>query len=130
MFPEKTKPQFTTSLKMCGGDEKSFLCSCISMCNQMVTNYVSKLFEVFIRDRIDREPHSLKYVYTLNLAYKVQNFSDYSAQYLLESFLMFSCVFKFAKASFCALTSSCSRHFKTSSPSWYWDVRKVAMAIL
>ena len=50
----------------------------------MVTNYVSKLFDVFIRDRIDREPHSLKYVYTLNLAYKVQNFSDYSAQYLLE----------------------------------------------
>ena len=33
-------------------------------------------FDMFIPDRIDRELHSLKCL-TLNLSYKVQNFSDF-----------------------------------------------------
>ena len=37
---------------------------------------------------------------------KFRIFQTFSPKYLLESFLMFSRVFRFSKASFCALTSS------------------------
>ena len=63
--------------------------------------YQSWILDMFILDHIDRELLSLK---CLDLKFRI--FQTFSAKYLLESFLMFSCVFRFSKASFCALTSS------------------------
>ena len=63
-------------------------------------------FDMFILDRIDRELYSLK---CLDLKFGVQSskcFRLFRQNTCLESFLMFSCVFSFSKASFCALTSS------------------------
>ena len=67
----------------------------------------SWIFDMFILDRIDPGLHSLicldlKLIWLI----KFRSFQTFSAKYLLESFLMFSCVFTFSKASFCALTSS------------------------
>ena len=72
-----------------------------------VTNYVSNLgFLTCLSWIVSIKNSTLLNVYTLNLAYKVQNLPDFFGKYLLESILMFSCVFRFSKASFCALTSS------------------------
>ena len=85
------------------------------MCNQMVTSEIREQFHVrFVQILIISrtfivwiENSSLSNVQTLNLAYKVQNFSHFFGKILVRILLdVLFCVFRFSKASFCALTSS------------------------
>ena len=52
------------------------------------------------------ENSTLSNVQTLNLAYKVQNFSDFFGKIPVRILLDALLLFRFSKASFCALTSS------------------------
>ena len=86
-----------------------------------VTNN-ARFWHVFPRlYRIDRELHALK---SLELKFGLSSeFSEFFDKIPVRILLdVLFRVFRFSKASFNALTSS--------SPSWNWDIRKVAMAIL
>ena len=73
-----------------------------------VTNYVSNLGSLTCLSWIvSIENSTLSNVQTLNLAYKIENVSDFISKIPVRILLdVLFCVFRFSKASFCALTSS------------------------
>ena len=78
----------------------------------------------FILDRIDQELPSLERS-ELKFGLSSEFFNKIPVRILLD--VLFR-VFRFLRRLFMPW-HLCSWHFETSSPSWHWDVRKVAMAI-